>query len=47
MYEAGAGDNDWWEPVEYEIPANSEITFEVVTSLGVSFGGTNYHFVVR
>lgn len=46
-YGTGAGDNDWWEPVSYTVPANGEITFEVVTTLGVSFGGTNYHFVVR
>jgi len=39
-YGAGSGDNDWWEPVNYIVPANSMVSFEVVTTLGVSFGGT-------
>lgn len=42
----GVGDNDWWEPVSYTVPAHETIAFEVVTNLGVSLGGTNYHFVV-
>ncbi len=46
-YEKGQGDNDWWEPFGYTVPANDTITFEVVTTLGVSIGGTTYQFVVR
>ena len=38
---------DWWEPFAYTVPANDTITFEVVTTLGVSLGGTTYQFIVR
>lgn len=46
-YEAGNGESDWWEAVSYTVPAGETITFEVVTTIGVSFGGTTCQFVVR